>query len=34
MEEICGGLSDIYSIEVLPLGHARAQLSTATEHRN
>ena len=30
MEEICDGLSDIYSIEVLPPGRARPQLSTAT----
>ena len=33
MEEICDGLSDIYSIEVLPAG-PRPHASTATEHRN
>ena len=33
MEEICDGLSDIYSIEVLPPGHARTQAPT-TQHSN
>ena len=33
MEEICDGLSDIYSIEALPPGRARPQLSIATHAR-